>query len=86
MNKTMILAILVAYKAFNNKSLTIVVNEDNHEYVVNDVVIDSIFTLNKSSLKVLSVTVLVKNIEVLDKFCKDLYNIGSVVKIERQMF
>lgn len=52
----------------------------------NDVVIDSIFTLNKSSLKVLSVTVLVKNIEVLDKFCKDLYNIGSVVKIERQMF
>ena len=52
----------------------------------NDVVIDSIFTLNKSSLKVLSITVLVKNIEVLDKFCKDLYNIGSVVKIERQMF
>ena len=52
----------------------------------NDVVIDSIFTLNKSSLKVLSVTVLVKNIEILDKFCKDLYNIGSVVKIERQMF
>ena len=52
----------------------------------NDVVIDSIFTLNKSSLKVLSVTVLVKNIDVLDKFCKDLYNIGSVVKIERQMF
>lgn len=52
----------------------------------NDVVIDSIFTLNKSSLKVLSVTVLVKNIEVLAKFCKDLYNIGSVVKIERQMF
>lgn len=52
----------------------------------NDVVIDSIFTLNKSSLKVLSVTVLVINIDVLDKFCKDLYNIGSVVKIERQMF
>lgn len=52
----------------------------------NDVVIDSIFTLNKSSLKVLSVTVLVKNIDVLNKFCKDLYNIGSVVKIERQMF
>jgi hypothetical protein len=31
MNKVMILAILVAYKAFNNKSLTIVVNEGNHE-------------------------------------------------------
>ena len=27
MNKVMILAILVAYKAFNNKSLTIAINE-----------------------------------------------------------
>lgn len=42
MNKVMILAILVAYKAFNDKSLTIVVNENNHEYVVNKVIIDSI--------------------------------------------
>lgn len=38
----MILAILVAYKAFNDKSLTIVVNENNHEYVVNKAIIDSI--------------------------------------------
>ena len=38
----MILAILVAYKAFNDKSLTIVVNEGEGEYVANDVVIDSI--------------------------------------------
>lgn len=42
MNKVMILAILVAYKAFNNKSLTIVVNEGNHEYVVNNAIIDDI--------------------------------------------
>ena len=42
MNKEMILAILVAYKAFNDKSLTIVVNEGEGEYVVNDVVIDTI--------------------------------------------
>ena len=42
MNKTMILAILVAYKAFNDKSLTVVVNEGEGEYVANDVVIDSI--------------------------------------------
>lgn len=42
MNKVMILAILVAYKAFNNKSLTIVVNEGNHEYVVNNDIIDDI--------------------------------------------
>ena len=38
----MILAILVAYKAFNDKSLTIVVNEGEGEYVAKDAVIDSI--------------------------------------------
>ena len=42
MDKTMILAILVAYKAFNDKSLTVVVNEGENEYVANDAVIDSI--------------------------------------------
>ena len=52
MNKLMILAILVAYKTFNNKSLTIVVNEDNHEYVVNDVVIDSIDTIDGGTISV----------------------------------
>lgn len=39
MNKVMI---LVVYKAFNNKSLTIVVNEDEGEYVANNTVVDSI--------------------------------------------
>ena len=38
MNKVMILAILVAYKAFNNKSLTIATNE----HVYNDVTIGDI--------------------------------------------
>lgn len=38
MNKVMILAILIAYKAFNDKSLTIATDE----VVVNNVVIDSI--------------------------------------------
>ena len=42
MNKVMILAILVAYKAFNDKSLTIVVNEGEGEYVANNAIIDSI--------------------------------------------
>ena len=42
MNKEMILAILVAYKAFNDKSLTVVVNEGEGEYVANDVSINSI--------------------------------------------
>ena len=38
MNKEMILAILVAYKAFNDKSLTVATDD----YVVNFAVIDSI--------------------------------------------
>lgn len=42
MNKLMILAILVAYKAFNNQSLSIVVNEGEGEYVANNAIIDSI--------------------------------------------
>lgn len=42
MDKTMILAILVAYKAFNDKSLSIVVNEGEGEYVANNAIIDSI--------------------------------------------
>ena len=38
----MILAILVAYTAFNDKSLSIVVNEGEGEYVANNAIIDSI--------------------------------------------
>lgn len=38
MNKTMILAILVAYKAFNNKSLTITTDE----HVYSNAIVDSI--------------------------------------------
>ena len=50
MDKTMILAILVDYKAFNDKSLTIVVNEGEGEYVANDVIINSIDDDNISFL------------------------------------
>lgn len=46
MNKVMILAILVAYKAFNDKSLTIATDE----HVFNDIVID---TINNDTISVL---------------------------------
>lgn len=46
----MVLAILVAYKAFNDKSLTIVVNEGEGEYVASNVVIDNINDNNISFL------------------------------------
>lgn len=47
MDKVMILAILVAYKAFNDKSLTVVTDE----YVVNFAVID---TINNDTVSLLS--------------------------------
>lgn len=54
MDKTMILAILVAYKAFNDKSLSIVVNEGEGEYVANKAIIDSI---NGDNISFLSWTI-----------------------------
>ena len=66
MNKVMILAILVAYKAFNDKSLTIVVNEGEGEYVVNNVVIDSIGGDNISFLSWTNNGVYCKTVNIND--------------------
>lgn len=74
MNKLMILAILVAYKAFNNQSLTIVVNEDNHKYVVNDVVIDSIDSINGDTISVFTKT-------NGDVYCKTIY-VDNIISIQ----
>lgn len=69
----MILAIIVAYKAFNDKSLTIVVNEGEGEYVANNVVIDSI---NDDNISLLSYT----NSGVYSK----TVNINDIVGIQFQ--
>lgn len=74
MDKTMILAILVAYKAFNDKSLTIVVNEGDGEYVTNDTIIDSI---NGNNISILSWT----NSGVYGKIT---ININDIVGIQFQ--
>lgn len=74
MNKLMILAILVAYKAFNDQSLSIVVNEDNHEYVVNDVVIDSIDSINGDTISVFAKA---NN----DVYCKTIY-VDNIINIQ----
>lgn len=66
MDKTMILAILVAYKTFNDKSLTVVVNEGEGEYVANDAVIDSIDGDNISLLSYTNSGVYGKTINVND--------------------
>ena len=66
MNKVMILAILVAYKAFNDKSLTVVVNEGEGEYVANNVVIDTIDDDNISFLSYTNSGVYGKTININD--------------------
>ena len=47
--------------------------------------IDTISTITKSEFKIYSMTVLVENTTVLDKFCKDLNNLRFVNKVERQV-
>ena len=51
----------------------------------NNVTIDSVTTITKSEFKIYSLTILIENTTKLDKFCKDLYNLSFVEKIERQM-
>lgn len=70
----MILAIIVAYKAFNDKSLTIVINEDNHDYVVNDVIIDSIDSIDGDTISVFTSA----NGNV---YCKTIY-IDNIIGIQ----
>ena len=51
----------------------------------NNVTIDSVTTITKSEFKIYSLTILIEDTTKLDKFCKDLYNLSFVEKIERQM-
>lgn len=66
MNKVMILTILVAYKAFNDRSLSIVVNEGEGEYVANNAIIDSIDGDNISFLSYTNSGIYGKTINVND--------------------
>lgn len=62
----MVLAILVAYKDFNDKSLSIVVNEGEGEYIANKVVIDNIDSDNISLLSCTNSGVYGKTININD--------------------
>ena len=70
MNKVMILAILVAYKAFNDKSLTVVTDE----YVVNFAIIDSIDNDTVSLLSYAND----------DNYSKKTINVDDIVGIQFQ--
>ena len=51
----------------------------------NNITIDTMTTISKSEFKIYSITVLVENTNILDKFCKDLNNLKFVNKVERQV-
>lgn len=51
----------------------------------NNIIIDSISTINKSDYKVYNMTVLVENKEKLEKFVNDLLNLNFIQKIERSV-
>ena len=78
----------------NNKYLTDIIvytnTDDNLLEIIakastNNVVIDSISTINKSEYKVYNMTVLVENKDKLDKYIIDLNNLGFVKNVERYM-
>lgn len=50
---------------------------------LNNIIIDSISTINKSEYKVYRLTVLVENVEKLNKFMVDLSNLSFTLKVER---
>ena len=66
MDKVMILTILVAYKAFNDRSLSIVVNEGEGEYVANNAIIDSIDGDNISFLSYINSGAYGKTVNIND--------------------
>jgi len=50
---------------------------------LNNITIDSISTINKSEYKVYSLTILVENVEKLNKFIIDLTNLPFTIKVDR---
>lgn len=51
----------------------------------NNIIIDSIATINKSEYKVYRMTVIVGNKDILEKFMNDLLNLNFVQKVEREV-
>lgn len=71
---------ILIYTNANNNLLEIITKASS-----NNIIIDSISTINKSSSKVYSMTLLVENKEKLEKFMNDLLNLSFIEKVEREM-
>ena len=65
-------------------------NEDNLLNIItsasaHNVLIETITTITKSEFKIYSLTIMVENTELLEKFMRDLNNLKFVNKVERQV-
>ena len=77
-------------KKFPTDILIYTNNQDNLLDIItkasaNNIIIDSVSTITKSEFKIYSLTILIENNNILDKFCKELYNLGFIQKVERQI-
>lgn len=70
---------ILIYTNSNDKLLEIITKA-----TTNNIIIDSVSTVNKSDSKVYSMTILIENKDALDKFMNDLRNFDFVVNVERR--
>ena len=77
-------------KKFPTDLLIYTTNEDNLLNIItsasaHNILIESITTITKSEFKIYSLTIMVENTEMLEKFIRDLNNLKFVNKVERQV-
>ena len=77
-------------KKFPTDLLIYTTNEDNLLNIItsasaHNILIESITTITKSEFKIYSITIMVENTELLEKFMRDLNNLKFVNKVERQV-
>ena len=77
-------------KKFPTDLLIYTTNEDNLLNIItsasaHNVLIETITTITKSEFKIYSLTIMVENTELLEKFMRDLNNLKFVNKVERQV-
>ena len=77
-------------KKFSTDLIVRTTNNDNLLNIItkaasDNITIDSVFTISKGEYKIYTMTVLVENVEKLNKFIVDLSNLSYVSEVERLM-
>lgn len=77
-------------KKYKTELIIYATNDNNLVDIVtisasNNIVVDALSTINKNDYKAYNVTLLVNNLEELNKYCLALNNLPTVTKVERRM-